>query len=586
MMKLLCGSLLVALLAAGDFDYASAGRIAIQHRGRVKPLDSFAREFLQRVTGSASFRGYRDPETGRRAEVFRHREPVAAILHLVAQPQTFRTLRFIRVDHPEMKKAYGLPIDRVFFSIGDFEPARGRLEAERRRIDPDEATSAQRAVLELVEKQHAVQLVMEEQILSIVPIPFGGELHAWMTPTDVKLYLSGAHPTDPRFQSVKMALDAFIAAEPGKEAKLRELVGAYERMKEALVENRAAAFNEAVIELSALLKTINSGEVPSDAEIERELWYNSFHPFGWASAVFFLAALLFIGSYVFGSRALWGAALAIHVLAMGLTAYGYGLRWLIADRYPLANHYESMIAVAFGAALISLIAELILRKHAFGLSGATVACLMIVLGNTVPAFASQAAISTIMPALQTFWMTIHVPVILTGYAGGAIIWVLGHVYLFSYLFRKESPDKQAALESLDGVMYRALQVTVLFLLAGIILGAVWAGEAWGRPWGWDMKEVWALITFLAYLAMLHGRFTGYVRGLGTALGSLGAFALLVLCYYGVNFLFGKGLHTYGFGSGEVFPLVVFFAAEAALAVAAALAWMKRRPPVPPELIRE
>lgn len=101
-----------------------------------------------------------------------------------------------------------------------------------------------------------------------------------------------------------------------------------------------------------------------------------------------------------------------------------------------------------------------------------------------------------------------------------------------------------------------------------------------------MKEVWALITFLAYLAMLHGRFTGYVRGLGTALGSLGAFALLVLCYYGVNFLFGKGLHTYGFGSGEVFPLVVFFAAEAALAVAAALAWMKRRPPVPPELIRE
>ncbi|HKS15830.1 MAG TPA: cytochrome c biogenesis protein CcsA, partial [Planctomycetota bacterium] len=132
--------------------------------------------------------------------------------------------------------------------------------------------------------------------------------------------------------------------------------------------------------------------------------------------------------------------------------------------------------------------------------------------------------------------------------------------LVSYL--KTGRDTE---EFFDRVMRLVLQLTVLFLLFGIILGAVWAGEAWGRPWGWDMKETWALITLLCYLAILHGRFLGALRTFGTAIASLGAFQILILTYYGVNFLFGKGLHTYGFGSGEVWPLVVFFAAEAVFA---------------------
>ena len=125
-------------------------------------------------------------------------------------------------------------------------------------------------------------------------------------------------------------------------------------------------------------------------------------------------------------------------------------------------------------------------------------------------------------------------------------------------------------------MYRALEVTVLFVLAGILLGAVWAGVEWGRPWGWDMKETWALITLVAYIATLHGRFTGKVRGLGTALCAITSFILVILCYYGVNFLFGRGLHTYGFGSGDVWPMMAFFAFEGALMIVAAAVEVARR----------
>ena len=585
-------TLAIALLISvvGDattYDYAAAGRIVILHQGRMKPLDSFARELMRTVTGKERLSGYRDPKTNERVEVFGDAAPVAAVLRLIADPEKFRAVRFIRVDHPELKQKYGLELERVYFSIQDFDGCRDRLRKDVRNIDRDSATSAERALLELDSKQEYIEAVMEERLLTIIPVPFG-QTGGWMTPGDLQIYFSGVHPTDPRYRALKEALESFLKEDPsaGREKLLRTAVDAYGRLKIAFAKGEPGPFNAAVAELAAALRVVNPPEYPTVEEVEREFWYVDFKPFTWSAAIFAMAFLFFVGSWVFGSGSLWWAAIGALAAGIGMTAYGYGLRWMIAERYPLSNHYESMIMVAFSAAIISLIAELFQRRRAFGLAGATVACLMIVMAESVSIFASQSAISNLQPALQTFWMTIHVPVIMTGYAGAAIICVLGHVYLLMYLFRGESPEKVAELERLDSVMYRALQVTVLFLLSGILLGAVWAGEAWGRPWGWDMKETWALITLIAYLATLHGRFTGYVRGLGTALLSLASFALVILCYYGVNFLFGKGLHTYGFGSGEVLPVLIFFAAEAVLMGAAIAAWIRRRPKVPPELIRE
>ena len=94
-----------------------------------------------------------------------------------------------------------------------------------------------------------------------------------------------------------------------------------------------------------------------------------------------------------------------------------------------------------------------------------------------------------------------------------------------------------------------LQVGVLLLAAGTILGGVWAAYSWGRFWGWDPKEVWALITLLGYLAVLHARFIGWVGDLGLAALSVVCFSLVVMAWYGVNFVLGAGLHSYGFGGG-------------------------------------
>jgi ABC-type transport system involved in cytochrome c biogenesis permease subunit len=131
----------------------------------------------------------------------------------------------------------------------------------------------------------------------------------------------------------------------------------------------------------------------------------------------------------------------------------------------------------------------------------------------------------------------------------------------------------ATIKPLANFIYRTMQVGVLLIAAGTILGGVWADYSWGRFWGWDPKEVWALITLLVYLIPLHGRFAGWVNTFGLVMASVVCFLSVIMAWYGVNFVLGVGLHSYGFvegGSQGVVGAVVL----AVLAVAGAAAWRR------------
>ena len=105
------------------------------------------------------------------------------------------------------------------------------------------------------------------------------------------------------------------------------------------------------------------------------------------------------------------------------------------------------------------------------------------------------------------------------------------------------------LKLLSQLNYRVLQVGVLLLTTGIILGGIWAHFSWGRFWGWDPKETWALIALLCYLVPLHGRLVGWIGNFGISVASVAAFNAVLMAWYGVNFVLGTGLHSYGFGTG-------------------------------------
>jgi ABC-type transport system involved in cytochrome c biogenesis permease subunit len=96
-----------------------------------------------------------------------------------------------------------------------------------------------------------------------------------------------------------------------------------------------------------------------------------------------------------------------------------------------------------------------------------------------------------------------------------------------------------------------MQIGVVLVAAGTILGGVWADYSWGRFWGWDPKETWAFITLLGYLAVLHGRLAGFIKNFQLAACAIVTFSLVIMAWYGVNFVLGAGLHSYGFGAGGV-----------------------------------
>ena len=554
------------IAAAPANSTSDAARLSIQHEGRVKPFDTFARQLMQYLTEKERFRGFKDPETDQWIDVFPDGDPVAAILRMVADPKSIHALRFIKIGHPDLKKKFKLEEGRIYFSLKDLEPARPQLMAEAMQVDEEAATPHQRAILKVVHQFMTIEALYQERILAIFPIPYG-ENRMWATPAEVRQWLDEHAPANARASECFAALDAFVGSDPARRSRLQAALDQYTAALEGVRRGDYSGFGG----LAERLKEINPEAFPAARRLDVELTYNRVRPFHIASGVFFLGALAFLMALVFRSTPTWIGAQLVHLAALGFCGYGYGMRWIIADRYPLSNHYESMIMCAIGASLLSGLLELFIRPRAvLGLGGAIVASVLLVLANNVPAFAEQGFVAPLVPALQTVWMTIHVPVIMTGYAMGMLLMVLGHIHLIRYLKTGSVTD-----EFFDRVMKLVLQLTVLFLLFGIVLGAVWAGEAWGRPWGWDMKETWALITLLCYLAMVHARFLGAIRTFGTAIGSLAAFQILILTYYGVNFLFGKGLHTYGFGAGEWGPILGFFAAEAAFAFACFAVYLKR-----------
>ena len=190
------------------------------------------------------------------------------------------------------------------------------------------------------------------------------------------------------------------------------------------------------------------------------------------------------------------------------------------------------------------------------------------------AFAVKAA--PLVPVLRSnFWLVIHVLTIVSSYAGGTLAWGVANIALLLLVFGN---PRRETLKMLSQFTYRSMQIAVLLLAAGTFLGGWWAAYSWGRFWGWDPKETWALIALLGYLAVLHGRFVGWFKDFAMAVGSILGFLLVLMAWYGVNFVLGTGLHSYGFGSGGYAYVGGFVAFEIAVIVLALVRYRAAQAP--------
>ena len=307
--------------------------------------------------------------------------------------------------------------------------------------------------------------------------------------------------------------------------------------------------------------------------------YNHWAPFhvAWICT---LSALIGVWlAWTLRLRPLYWAALGLYatgvlVMAAGFCAAG------TSEHVPVTNMYESVVFVGFAAALFGLVSEVIIRKRYALVAAATVSTVAMVLADNCPAILDP-AIRPLTPILRSnFWLAIHVMTIMLSYAALAMALLIGNITLGFYLKRSANQPAIAALSRLTCHFCKR----ALLLLLGTFFGAMWGDNAWGRFWAWDPKEDWALITALGYLALLHARKVGWVRDLGLAAFSVLCFALLLMAWYGVNFVLSSGLHSYGSGACSAHLYVLGTLAIQFLYVGAATlraADMRRQPSLTP-----
>jgi cytochrome c-type biogenesis protein CcsB len=275
------------------------------------------------------------------------------------------------------------------------------------------------------------------------------------------------------------------------------------------------------------------------------------------------------------AASLYAGAMLLYGASFLIQAYGFGLRCWIAGRPPVSNMYESVLWVSFGCMLFGLILELIYRKRVIALGSLIFATIALIIADNVTGVL-DAGINPLEPVLRSnYWLTIHVLTITLGYAAFSLSLVIGNLGLGQLAFAGHE-SKQLPLRQLAFYAYRAVQVGVVLLAAGTILGGVWADYSWGRFWGWDPKETWALIALLGYVALIHARFRGMVGPFGFLAGCVSAFLGVLMAWYGVNFVLGVGLHSYGFSSGGVSYVATYCSAQIAFIVWAWLSYKKSR----------
>jgi cytochrome c-type biogenesis protein CcsB len=326
--------------------------------------------------------------------------------------------------------------------------------------------------------------------------------------------------------------------------------------------------------LTEYQKKYGAAVMLSESKISSEITYNKYDIFKRLYYMYMLAGVLMLAFCIVqifkDSKTIRTIINVFHGLIglfFILHLAGLIIRWYISGHAPWSDAYESMIYVAWATMFFGLAfgkdSKLTVASTAF----VTAIILMIAHWNWM-----DPTIGNLQPVLNSYWLMIHVAVIVASYGPFTLAMVLGLVSLFLMIFTNEKNKEKMKL-SIDEITYineMALTVGLVMLTIGNFLGGQWANESWGRYWGWDPKETWALISIMVYAFVIHARFVPALRGRWIYnVMSVLAFASILMTYFGVNFHL-SGLHSYA--SGEKQNVTYYFIILAIVLVIAVIAY--------------
>lgn len=521
MTKILKATLLFVTICVQSLSAFDIGDIPLQDEGRIKPLDTFARNHLLAFYGKRSIKELDMGATD-------------WIINLILNPENGRDQKIFNIRNPEVASSLFLDwTNEHKYSFNQITPGLSEQSSMLEMIDQKDASD--RTVYEKQLYEISRNILRFEEIsylkaLKFIPPSNNSESGEWLSPFD---FILKGIPANENQEAILNSLQMYLA---------NRLAGNDLEMSSALNRYEMA------------LSTFQGINVKVD-NLKKETWMNRVN-------LFYISLGLYLLSFIFLSiswmiKPILLNRVAYLLLISGTVIHGYGifLRMQIMERPPVTTLYESVIFVSLIIMALAVLLEYF-RKDGLGIFvGSVSGSVLHYVGFSYAADGDT--LGMLVAVLNSnFWLATHVTTITIGYGASLMAGCVGHLYLIQEIRGVNS----ASLKSIFNNMFGITLLALFFTLFGTILGGIWADQSWGRFWGWDPKENGALLIVLWQLMMIHMRLSGLAKPKEFALGMALNNIIVALAWFGVNLL-QVGLHSYGFDDGVARNLFMFIGFE-------------------------
>ncbi len=510
---------------------ADFGKLVIQDvGGRMKPANTYSSELLRKLSKKDTYEGMSADQV---------------LVSITENPSIWYNvpLIYVKPGNDSIRKIVGVEEGQKHLALTDFFDNTGSyklspfLETAYQASVPDQF---QKDFIDTDRKVNLMYQALQGKVLRIFPIP-GDENNKWVSYPEAKE--AGFTGMDSVYTQQILPLYMNVLRD-AKES------GDYSKADEYLES------------IKGFQKKFGEEVLPSERKIEAEITYNKYDIFRnlfWMYMVAGLVMLIFVVAQIFNDNKfirtfIKASAVAVLLLFVLHTA-GLVARWYISGHAPWSDAYESMIYVAWATMFFGLAfgrhSNLTIAATAF----VTSMILMIAHWNWM-----DPSIANLQPVLDSYWLMIHVSVIVGSYGPFTLGLVLGIVALLLMVFttEKNKIKMDLSIKEITIITEMALTVGLVMLTIGNFLGGQWANESWGRYWGWDPKETWALVSIMVYAFVIHMRLVPGLRSRWFFnLMAILAFSSIMMTYFGVNFYL-SGLHSYASGEKVITPNFVYY----------------------------
>lgn len=501
--------------------------------GRMKPMDTLCREILAKIDRNSFIE-----IDGKKLDANQ------VILGMMIRPDSYKNLKIIRTKNKYINRLLGVKDDTKYVSFTQFF---NDVDSMRGYKISKQVDTASRKAPKNRDKFDKEILKVDERVNVAYMVYTGSLLKIWPKPNDINNKWYGT-------------IEALQSFEPKYADEVRNTAMNYfSSVSSALQSGDWKTADGYLEKLSEYQKKYGSKVMPPQNKIDVEILYNHTNIFETIFPYYLLMGfVLLILSFVkiikptFKLELFTKATFYMLVVLFVAHTIGLGLRWFISGHAPWSNGYESMIYIGWATVLAGFIFS---RKSSITLAATAILTGLILFVAHLNWMNPQ--VTNLVPVLNSYWLSIHVSLITASYGFLGLGALLGFITLLLFIFKNGKNEKHISLsiKELNAINEMSLIAGLTLLTLGNFLGGVWANESWGRYWGWDPKETWALATILVYSAVIHVRFVKSIYSeFNYSVISLLSFTSVLMTYFGVNYYL-KGLHSYA--QGDEIPIPDF-----------------------------